>query len=213
MAGIKEAIEKVGWDLLNLEVNTIIRPGIQGKKMPAPGDALIDIATWYQAGLVSFGADVTGLDKKEPGGCDSFESLQSGASTKIKEIEDGAKTKGLSPEEQPDFLLLCRIRDMSEQIVKMMKGIENKGEFNADERVLIRKIWEVGLDEIAMQTVIQIDGDVVTRIEPQYAKSDDKSKVLREIHERSVTVSLAAWKELIGLVKDFFSGIVKLFLG
>lgn len=79
----------------------------------------------------------------------------------------------------------------------------------SNELVTIRKAWEIGTEKIAMQTVIQLDGDVVTRISPEYAKPD--KKVIHEIHQQGVSISMKAWGELVGVVKEFFEKIVGLF--
>eukprot|EP01008_Symbiontida_sp_HLA12_P000282 NODE_1281_length_628_cov_1.760396_g1271_i0.p2 GENE.NODE_1281_length_628_cov_1.760396_g1271_i0~~NODE_1281_length_628_cov_1.760396_g1271_i0.p2 ORF type:complete len:109 (+),score=42.54 NODE_1281_length_628_cov_1.760396_g1271_i0:2-328(+) len=69
-----------------------------------------------------------------------------------------------------------------------------------EELVLIRKIWDMGLEHIAMQTVIQLDGDVITRIQARYADKD--SKVIHRIHNQSVSVSLKFWGQLVRILKD-----------
>lgn len=81
---------------------------------------------------------------------------------------------------------------------------------NTNETVTLRKIWELGTEEIAAQTVIQLDGDVVTRIQPKYATAEFKE--LHQIHSQSVGTSIKFWKELVHLVKTFFEVIInKLF--
>ena len=76
-----------------------------------------------------------------------------------------------------------------------------------DQLALLRKIWEIGLDEIAMQTVVQLDGDVVTRILGKYAQED--FAILHKLHHQGVSTALGFWKDLVGLVKDFFEDIVQ----
>ena len=76
-----------------------------------------------------------------------------------------------------------------------------------DQLALLRKIWEVGTTEIAMQTVVQLDGDVVTRILTKYA--DKEFEILHRLHNQGVDTAIGFWKDLIGLVKDFFQDLVK----
>jgi hypothetical protein len=78
-----------------------------------------------------------------------------------------------------------------------------------DDVVMIRKAWEIGTEVVVMQTVIQLDGDVITRINPEYAVAEQK--YLQTIHNDNVAISLKAWGQLIGLVKDFFESIIKYF--
>jgi hypothetical protein len=54
-----------------------------------------------------------------------------------------------------------------------------------------------------------MDGDIVTRVHPRFATQHHE--VLHQIHGDSVNVSLGMWKELIGVVKDFFAAIVEWF--
>ena len=74
------------------------------------------------------------------------------------------------------------------------------------ELVIIRKAWELGVEEIAMQTIIQLDGDVVTRIQPKYAQ--EGNNILYKIHNQGIGVSVSFWKELVGIVKDLAMAFV-----
>lgn len=74
-----------------------------------------------------------------------------------------------------------------------------------DELVTIRKIWEVGVEIVAMQTVIQLDGDVVTRIHPRYL--DERYGRLHQYHNDGVAIALGYWKELINVAKDMVSAL------
>ncbi len=72
----------------------------------------------------------------------------------------------------------------------------------------IQKIWEIGLQEIVMQTIVQIDGDVTTRVLPRYASSDHH--FLYQIHRESVSVSMHYWRDLVKVLATFFASIWKL---
>lgn len=61
---------------------------------------------------------------------------------------------------------------------------------------LLRKAWEVGTERIALQTVIQIDGDVTTRIAERFLKNQDKDIVLK-IHNDSISTSTSFWTSLM----------------
>ena len=78
----------------------------------------------------------------------------------------------------------------------------------SDELVLIRKAWEIGVEEIALQTIVQLDGDVVTRVPPRYACGGNET--LHALHNQGVSASLAVWKELVAVVKAFLENIVKI---
>lgn len=71
----------------------------------------------------------------------------------------------------------------------------------------IRKIWEIGVEEIVCQTTLQLDGDVLTRLRRDLALEDDSDddddddhltetdlhKIMR-VHERSVGLSVQYWR-------------------
>ena len=51
-----------------------------------------------------------------------------------------------------------------------------------------------------MQTTIDIDGDLVTRIDKSY--SDARGAHVRELHENSIKISLGTWNSLVdGAIK------------
>ncbi len=54
-----------------------------------------------------------------------------------------------------------------------------------EEIVVLRKAWELMLDEVLMQTTIQIDGDVVTRIRRGLGAEADGATVIK-LHTKGV---------------------------
>ena len=71
---------------------------------------------------------------------------------------------------------------------------------------MIRKAWELGTDEVVIQTTVQIDGDVVTRIYSDYTERDLVE--LMKLHEMSVNTSIRSWKNLLDTVNAFFTGVL-----
>ncbi|MGF1640468.1 MAG: hypothetical protein ACFCUO_05915 [Rhodospirillales bacterium] len=70
-----------------------------------------------------------------------------------------------------------------------------------DDRTLLRKIWEIGVEKVVMQTVIQLDGDVITRIQSAYTAPDKRH--LFDVHERSVDISVRFWGVMANTVAVF----------
>jgi len=226
MNDFKEQISAIAHDLMNLEVNTIIKPNITGRKMPSPRHALIDIAKKYQVKMAALGLPLDSDIKL--GGFDSFHKIRETARGAIKGLEATAKTRELSEEGEADFIMLQRIKGMSDQIKSIFNALEKKRDkeckndfgrediedglkplrLNSDELVKIRKIWEMGVEEIAIQTVIQMDGDVITRVQPKHARA--KNNELYGFHNLGVNTCISFWKELIGIVKDFLASLLKL---
>ncbi len=60
---------------------------------------------------------------------------------------------------------------------------------------LIRKAWEIGTERIVLQTVIQIDGDVTTRLSEGFSKNPNDT--LLQIHNDSIETSTRFWSNLV----------------
>lgn len=229
MKELKAQITNIAKDLLNLEVNTIIKATINGGKMPSPRHALIEIAREYSSKLTGLGFPLEDIGIK-PGSFRSFDAIRERADDGIKSYRVQAATRTLDPQEEANLLMFHRIKDMSDQIKGIFNALKTRKpdewdndytheeieeqrpalQLTADELVLIRKVWEVGTEEIVLQTIIQLDGDVVTRVKPRYATG--KTEAVHEVHNQGVGVSLEFWRDLIGVVKDFFQTIVKMFM-
>lgn len=71
----------------------------------------------------------------------------------------------------------------------------------------LRKIWEIGVEQIVMQTVVKLDGDVITRVHPALVKPE--YEMLHKIHGSSVDVSLSYWKSLVDILVTFIGAIFR----
>jgi hypothetical protein len=63
------------------------------------------------------------------------------------------------------------------------------------EFLAVRKVWEIGTAEIVAQTVIALDGDVVTRLTPAVVRGDGAA--ITALHQQGVNTSLAYWNALV----------------
>ena len=224
MKDFSEQIKTIAQDLINLEVNTIIKPNMTGRKMPKPRQALIEIAKKYNLELIKVGFPLDHEDIRM-GSFESFELIRAKAHEGIELFKKKAVKKKLSDGEDAELVLLSRIKTMSDQIrvifkslrIRKVKAWDNDYTrediedqqpplpLTPEEIVMIRKIWEMGLEEIAMQTIIQLDGDVLTRIQSKYAKEENAK--IHHLHNQSVSTALAFWGGLIGIVKDLIKAI------
>ncbi|MDM8536290.1 hypothetical protein QUF70_06015 [Desulfobacterales bacterium HSG17] len=227
MGDLSERLKDFFDELTHIEVNTIIKPNMTGRKMPKPRHAIIEIAKKYRLKLVELGYPLADEENVKPGCYKSFDMIREKANEAIKNFEKKADQKHLSLEEEEELVMLFRIKSMSDQVKGIFNALKLRNieswdnDFSHDEVekiqmdlpletgeiIMIRKIWEMGLEQIAMQTVVQLDGDVVTRIKPKYA--DENSRVIHNIHNQGVTISLNFWSELINIVKDFLHVFVK----
>ena len=74
-----------------------------------------------------------------------------------------------------------------------------------DLTVLVRKAWDIGLEEVLFQTVIQVDGDVVVRVAEM---PDTESRTfMATLHRTAVDDGLKQWHLLFKVVGDLVSGI------
>lgn len=261
MANAKDQVLEIAKDLLNLEINTILSGGITGGKMPAPQNALRDVARWYLYTLFPRPRDSRDqlqrlIEESVEGG--RFKTGEKGQLllTRVYDMyhrrcqeritayfDRGEPLIGESDEDvNLNLMLLFRISDASKQIIGILEALQSRqttaasmnggwfkamitrlrrqaaetqkgdplAEFTSNELLQIRKIWEIGTDVIVMQTVVQLDGDVVTRIRPDHLTEQDK--YLQQLHEYSVKLSVDFWKQLIEILSDFFEKIITKFV-
>lgn len=76
-----------------------------------------------------------------------------------------------------------------------------------NELVFLRKAWELGTAVVAMQTVIQIDGDVINRLNPLML--DKNFQQLNDYHRAGVNISLQHWSDLVNVAKELVVGLVR----
>ncbi len=227
MPAISRKVKKVVRNLTHLEINTIVKPNMTGRKMPDPRHALIEIAKRYIQKLASLGYPVNNSKNIKPGSYKSFDIIREKADKAIKAYEKKSSKGKPDEHDEIDFVMLLRIKTMSDQIKGMFNDLRQRNPeawdnnyshdevedkhpplpLETDEVVLIRKIWEMGLEEVAMQTIIQIDGDIITRVQAKYANAE--SSVIHKIHNESIGMSLKVWGGLIDIVKDFFQILVR----
>jgi hypothetical protein len=178
--------------LLSLEINTIIKPNMMATRMPSPAEAMHQVAAEYQGWL----------NERKPGVPPPPLSIQPEYFEQLRQHADKlGQQSGIS---RADALMVARIAANSAQLrelhPKLMKDMPDP-----DEVVQLRKIWEIGTEEIALQTVVYLDGDVVVRVRPEYASGDHAH--LLAIHATAVRTSLSFWKSLTELVRTLFDTV------
>ena len=77
---------------------------------------------------------------------------------------------------------------------------------------------DLGTETIVMQTRIGLDGDVITRIERDFAESggdpihgkaaEATKNAIIGLHEKHIDISVKYWNSLVNMVKDFVSFII-----
>lgn len=264
------AVRRVFDDLLNIEVNTMVKPGMTGRKMPAFGHALLDIYADYQAWL---NAAAVALDEQwtrfrateaattfrdetiAAGRADEWWVIQDdelidpvGTTAPFSGTEPGTelfsdmRTRARTVQEMHGLLAGRRgysVRDggdvMLQRIVRncdQLKAIlerapsgdqpthltrnvpngitgANTDALPSDDLITIRKAWEMGTEVVALQTVVQIDGDVVTRLNSAYA--GDHHQPVRDLHRESVGTALDHWRQLVDTAVTLAKNVAGIF--
>jgi hypothetical protein len=211
----QELLKRFTRDLTTVEVNTILKIEMTGEKMPDPRHGLVDIAEVYQEALNRIGTEKS--DGKVRGSHSSFQRFHKAADRLLA-------TEGVSEKDQ---VLLRRISVKSAQIGEIFRELERReGDhldndltraeicsknpaslpLTEDQTVILRKIWELGTEEIVLQTVVQLDGDVITRVHPGFATPEYET--LHSIHNDSVRVATQSWQFLVRTLKELFEGIL-----
>lgn len=192
---VKGDIGRIATNLFSLEINTIIKANMTGEKFPAIPEALAGVASDYEKKLPLLGA-------LPPEGAPVSGAALPARFAALAERAGAALTRApqvLTPAAQADYYMLARIHDNARLLAPIAARADS---VSAAEIALVRKIWELGTEEIAFQTVIQLDGDVITRLQPKYAEPSQHA--LHAIHGQAVSVSVGFWKSLVDLLEAGF---------
>ena len=79
-------------------------------------------------------------------------------------------------------------------------------ELNPAQVSLLRKAWEIGTEQVLLQTTIQADGDVTTRLSQRFLSHHD-SFVLN-MHNESVQTSVHFWSNLVKTIREVAEGLL-----
>lgn len=217
-------------DLTHLEVNTIIKDGMTSAPPPTnPLELLGELLERYKAKLaviLSKTEDIEVTFNVE--GCYSYAQLYS----LLNDISAYVDSLSIRFEERY-YILILRMKSFCRYIERIsndkegieierkdgQRHIENVYEtdltkfdaFNVDlatdDLIKIRRFFDLGTEDIVMQTRFGIDGDIVSRIQREFANSPRQLVV--DLHEKHTNMSLNYWKSLISLVNDLIQGIIK----
>lgn len=190
MADFADRFGDIVRGLLSLEINTIVKEGMTATPMGTPLEGLGEIALSYGEWLQTHGGKAPLF--VEPVTAGQFEALATAAAA-LKAQRDRLPA-GVGT-------IAARIENNSRTLNKIFAKITGSDP-HPDELVQLRKIWEIGTEEVVMQTVLWIDGDATHRIHPAYA--DKAHEQLLHMHSASVGVSLSYWKSLGEMVLTLF---------
>lgn len=75
----------------------------------------------------------------------------------------------------------------------------------------LRKAWDIGTEQIVMQTTLTLDGDVTTRLQKQFA--DTPNQFVMDMHSSGINTSLSYWGDLMKILGSAFDHIGKFLSG
>ena len=253
-------------DLLNLEINVIVSPGMTARKMPDPWHAFAEIATSYADLLVDFALEVQAAQDK--GGpvavLDRARALTNAAALgelalideegNLKRLEQPSKLIGqderpskaafhhLAARASESWAIGCALvatagwpqRDkVNERVVLLKRILRNCAQLieildaeqpgldpaatlplgltlTSEHLITLRKIWEVSTNTVVMQTVVQLDGDIVTRIHASHASASSAS--LHQLHREAVASAMQNWQFLATTLAELVKSALRRFL-
>jgi hypothetical protein len=191
------SLEDLTAGLFALEVNTILKANMTGQRWSSADSGLVDVRDEYAAKLVDLGARDAAASFKGPATAEQLGALD----------EDARKAMEKTKDERA-YLMLARISDNCATLARIIRARDadaNK-QISVEDFVTLRKIWEIGTEEIVMQTVIHLDGDVMTRVQPHWAGPEGQG--LLAIHNTSVTTATRFWKLLVDTLRAFAESVV-----
>lgn len=82
---------------------------------------------------------------------------------------------------------------------------------DTDVLLLVRKAWDIGVEQVMFQTAMQVDGDVLARVAPDM--DPVKRAFFAELHRSTVETGLRQWQGLFDLAGALISGVGRALFG
>lgn len=230
----KSIISRLLDDLMHLEVDTIIKKGMTSAFQPEEIEDVLRVLLARYREKLAIIVQRNDLQKSfKPEEIISYENLYS----ILDEISKYMDVQDIRLEESDYIIFLrmkafCNYlrsraevtgRDNENSIGFLKRGPVNKetnvynvnmdlaGQFrlnvNSRDKVRIRRLFDLGTERIVLQTRFGIDGDVVTRIEEEFASKPHT--VVVKLHEEHTNLSLSYWKSLVTTAVEFVKNMAK----
>lgn len=165
--------------------------------------------------LVQAHALRAGPANQSPVMLERFDALRARASMLCAALQDAVgvtrRHGGPTGDLERGVWMAARIRENSDQIKGIVSRVGGADlrltrddpasaalDLPARDMARVRKIWEIGVEEVVAQTVIHLDGDVVLRIQPDYAHPDKRE--VMQLHNTAVQTAVGFWQTLIGVI-------------
>ncbi len=107
--------------------------------------------------------------------------------------------------EKFDFDDVDRVKEFMYMTTEKAQKLEPK--IDLRQRMVIKKANDIGTEQVVMQTIIGMDGDITTRISRSFA--DRPITFVNDLHKDAMSISVDYWKFLITIVVDLGKSIAK----
>lgn len=222
----KFVISKLLDDLTHLEINTIIKKGMTSAPQPEEIEEVLSVLLSDYKERLGIIHNRNNIEKKiDVEGVKSYKDLY----TELHDLSTYMDTQQIWLDDG-DFMIFLRMKSFCKYLESRAKdikfsqrgGIDEKQdiysvdmnefskfklEMNSRDRVMIKRLYDLGTERIVMQTRFGIDGDVITRIEENFANKP--KQVVLDLHEKHTDLSVKYWQSLVNVVKDLVSGIIR----
>ena len=105
-----------------------------------------------------------------------------------------------------DSFLGCNRRQLLERETKL--GRHPQPHLHPDEMALVRKIWDIGVEEVVMQSTVSLSGDVINRI--QSGLDPQEAATLLEFHREGIVSGTQMWKLIAETLVSMTGGFARL---
>lgn len=104
-----------------------------------------------------------------------------------------------------DNFMGCNRRQLLDRETQL--GRHPKPHLHPDEMALVRKIWDIGVEEVVMQSTVSLSGDVINRI--QSGLEPEEMATLLEFHREGIVSGTRMWKLISETLVSMTGGFAK----
>ncbi len=102
-----------------------------------------------------------------------------------------------------------------DEVSDLLQGLKAPLPIPPDFTILVRKAWDLGDETILLQTTLQIDGDIVSRVSPAIfgsggpvgLETDEERRFVSAIHHEAMAAATAQWKSMFQLLGELAKGL------
>jgi hypothetical protein len=221
----KYVISKLLDDLTHLEINTIIKKGMTSAPQPEDIEEVLYVLLSNYKEKTKVIIKRNELDfKMDEDEIHSFSQFY----TALDAMDEYMEINSIRIEEG-DYIIFIRMKSFCNYLrsrkddikfdpkskaadgdtiytINLKNFCDFKLLMDARDRVMIKRLYDLGTERIVMQTRFGIDGDVVTRIEENFANRP--KQIVLDLHEEHTNLSLKYWQSLVSVAKSLLSDLI-----